>query len=250
MPEMPRTAALLVAVLCVTFAAHAAPPQAEAVAAPAPPSVPSAPPVTPPVDRAVLDRVAARYYAPETGGSARPRFITERTLSFEARLLSMTEQGSSPETPPQERHIRLALERHVTEELLSSLGIEGAHDTFDLTALADEARAETDRRIGGEGALMRAASVEQMEPEEVQGHFLRHARALHYLDRNVTPLLSPTDEQLREVFRSSAHPFRDKKLEEVRKDFARWFVAERAKAVESTFLQTARSRVKIIVVGH
>jgi hypothetical protein len=248
---MPKrsAAAVFVAFLCVSAAAEGAAPQGEPVGVAA---APNTPPPAPPIaaDRAVLDRVAVRYYAPETGGSARPRFITERTLSFEARVLAMSEQGASPEAPPQERHIRLALERHVTEELLSSLGIEGARDPFDLTHLADETRSEIDRRIGGEGPLMRAAAIEQIEPEEVEALFLRHARAVYYLDRHVTPLLSPTEEQLREVFHSSAHPFRDKRLEDVRKDFARWFVAERAKAVEATFLQTARSRVKIVVVGH
>jgi hypothetical protein len=201
-------------------------------------------------ERAVLDRVTVRFYAPETGGSARPRFVTERILSFEARLLAMSEQGANPETPPQERHLRLAIDRHVTEELLSSLGIEGAKDTFDLNGLADEARLETEGRIGGAAPLARAAAIEQIEPEEVQAFFLRHARALHYVDRHVTPLLSPSEEQLRDAFRSAAHPYRDKKFEDVKKSFVRWFVAERVKAVESTFLQTARSRVKIVVVGH
>jgi hypothetical protein len=201
-------------------------------------------------ERTVLDRVAVRFYSPETGGSARPRFITERILSFEARLIAMSEQGASAEIVPQERHLRLAMERHVTEELLSSLGIEGTKDTFGRDALADEARLELENRIGGSAPLARAAAIEQVEPEEVQGIFLRHARAVYYLDRHVTPLLAPSDDQLRDAFRSAAHPYRNKKFEDVRKDFARWFVAERVKAVESTFLQTARARVKIIVIGH
>jgi hypothetical protein len=201
-------------------------------------------------DGAVLDRVAVRFYAPEAGGTQRPRFITERTLSFEARLLAMSEQGASVEAPPQERHLHIALERHVAEELLSFLGIEGGKDPPDLRRLADEARSELERRVGGEGSLRRAAEIDHIDPEEVQSYFLRHARAEYYLDRNVTPLLDPPDEQLREVFRSSAHPFRDKKFEDARKEFALWFVAERVKAAESTFLQTARTRVKIVIVGH
>ena len=36
--------------------------------------------------RATIDRVAVRYYAPETGGSGHPRFVSERMLAFEARL--------------------------------------------------------------------------------------------------------------------------------------------------------------------
>jgi hypothetical protein len=201
-------------------------------------------------DRAVLDRVTVRFYAPETGGAARPRFVTDRTLSFEARLIAMSEQGASVEAPPQERQLHLALDRHVAEELLSSLGIEGRRGSFDLTPLADEARAELERRIGGKGPLQRAATIEQIDPEEVEALFLRHARATYYLDRHVAPLLSPGEEQLRDVFRSSAHPFRDSKFDEVRKDFTRWFVAERVKSAEATFLQTARARVKIVIIGH
>ena len=201
-------------------------------------------------DGAVLDKVAVRFYAPEAGGTQRPRFITERTLSFEARLVAMSEQGASADAPPQDRHLRIALERHVTEELLSFLGIEGGKDPPHLGRLADEARSELERRVGGEGPLRVAAELDHIDPEEVQSFFLRHARAEYYLDRNVTPLLNPADEQLREVFRSSAHPFRDKKFDDARKEFALWFVAERVKAAESTFLQTARTRVKIVIVGQ
>lgn len=201
-------------------------------------------------DSAVLDRVLVRFYAPEAGGTQRPRFITERTLSFEARLLAMSEQGASANAPPQDRHLHVALERHVAEELLSFLGIEAGKDPPYLARLADEARSELEQRVGGEGPLRRAAEIEHIDPEEVQSLFLRHARAAYYLDKNVTPLLDPSEEQLRDVFRTSAHPFRDKKFDDARGEFARWFIAERVKAAESTFLQTARTRVKIVIVGH
>jgi hypothetical protein len=200
--------------------------------------------------RAILDRVAVRFYAPETGGTSRPRFITERTLSFEARLLAMGEQGSSAQTPPEERHLRQAIERHVAEELLSSLGTLGGKETPDLSRLADDARAELEERIGGEGPLREAAVAERIDPEEVQTLFLRRARAAYYLDHNVTPLLYPEEEQLHEVFRTAAHPFRNKRFEDVKKPLARWLVAERLKAAESAFLQTARTRVKIVIVGR
>ncbi len=201
-------------------------------------------------DRAVLDRVAVRFYAPETGGTSHPHFITERVLSFEARLLAMSEQGATAQAAPEERYLREAVERHVAEELLASLGIEGGKEAPDLSRLADDARSETEARIGGEGPLREAASVERIDPEEVQAIFLRHARAAFYLDHHVTPLLYPDDEQLREVFRTAAHPFRNRRFEDARKDLARWLVAERLKAAESTFLQTMRTRVKIVIVGR
>ena len=50
------------------------------------------------------DRVAVRYFTPETGGSARPRFITERMLAFEASLEAMNE--AVPEDAYEERHLR------------------------------------------------------------------------------------------------------------------------------------------------
>jgi hypothetical protein len=239
-------AALLVSIVCASSVARASP---DSPLTPAVQGDPSAATAASP-DRAVLDRVAVRFYAPETGGAARPRFITERTLSFEARLLAMSEQGASPEAPPQERYLRLALDRHVADELLSFLGIEGARDSFDLAPLADEARAELERRIGGRVALQRAATVEQIDPEEVEALFLRQARAIYYLDRHVTPLLLPSEEQLRDVFRSSAHPFRDRKFDDVKKDFTQWYIAERIRSAEATFLQTARTRVKIVIVGR
>jgi hypothetical protein len=203
-----------------------------------------------PADRAVVDRIVARFYSPETGGVARPRFVTDRTLSFEARLLTMSEQGGSAETPPQDRYLRLALDRHVVEEILSSLSIEEAKDSFDLAPLADAARAEIERRIGGKGPLERAAAIDQIDPEEVEALFLRHARAISYLDRHVAQLLSPPEEQLRDAFRTSPHPFRDRRFDDVRAEFSSWFIAERAKAAEATFLQTARARIKIVVVGR
>ena len=39
-----------------------------------------------------IDRVVVRFFAPETGGSAQPRFVTERTLAFEARLEAMADR--------------------------------------------------------------------------------------------------------------------------------------------------------------
>ena len=41
----------------------------------------------------VVDRAVVRFFAPETGGTAHPRFVLERTLAFEARLEAMAERG-------------------------------------------------------------------------------------------------------------------------------------------------------------
>src|ERR1700735_1356275 len=78
--SMPRGRGALAAVVSAILVATAGPLAAQESGGPAAPGS---------VDRAVLDRVAVRFYAPETGGTSRPRFITERTLSFEARLVAM-----------------------------------------------------------------------------------------------------------------------------------------------------------------
>lgn len=76
----------------------------------------------------------------------------------------------------------------------------------------------------------------------------RRVRAAWYVDCALTPLLRPTEEQLREVFRTSAHPFKNQPFDTVRPALARWFVEERLRAAETTFLQVARARVRVVVV--
>jgi len=71
--------------------------------------------------------------------------------------------------------------------------------------------------------------------------------AAWYLDRAVTPILEPSEEHLREVFRSSAHPFRGQPFEQARPALRRWLVAERLRAAESAFFQAARVHIRIIV---
>ncbi len=75
----------------------------------------------------------------------------------------------------------------------------------------------------------------------------RQALAAWYLDRAVSPILQPTEEQLREVFRTSTHPYRGRPFEEVRADLSRWFVMERVRAAETAFYQGARTRVVVVV---
>jgi hypothetical protein len=72
--------------------------------------------------------------------------------------------------------------------------------------------------------------------------------AAWYIDRAVTPILHPGEDQLREVYRTSAHPYRGQPLEQIRRALERWFVVERVRVAESAFLQSARARVKVIVL--
>ncbi len=232
------------------------------------PPGPAAPSPAAHVAAAVVDRVALRFYAPETGGSARPRFITERTLAFEARLeaagegvfdvaapaaaegtLSAGAAGASSEGGAyQERYVRAAMEQHVAEDLLASLQVQSGVESPEIGALAQAARDALLERVGGEAALRKAADAEGIDAAEIDAMLRRRARAAFYLDHEVSPILHPSEEQLREVYRTSAHPYKGKKFETIRDDLARWFVSERLRVALSSYLQAARNRVRIVVV--
>jgi hypothetical protein len=210
---------------------------------------------TPPA-RVVVDRAVVRFYAPETGGTAHPRFIDERMLAFETRLEALAEGASSaPDGDYPERLVRGALEHHVTEELLAGLAhklIDGSPpgkrpDAAQLASIGDDLAEAWYERLGGRARVEAAAEAEGMDPTEVEGLLSRQALAAWYLDRAVTPVLKPSEEQLRDVFRSSAHPYGGRAYDEVRPALSRWFVLERVRLAESTFYQAARAHVVMVV---
>lgn len=203
-----------------------------------------------------IDRTVVRFYATETGGTAYPRFILERTLAFEARLADMAEVTEGFGESYDDRDVREALEHHVAEEILASLADKLIADSApdrrlspsDLAAVARDVGGALVERMGGRERVDHAARAEQIEPKEVDAILRRGALAAWYIDRAVSPLLHPSEEQLREVFRSSDHPYRGQPFERVRASLERWFVIERVRVAESAFLQAARSRVRIIVL--
>jgi hypothetical protein len=203
----------------------------------------------------VIDRTAARFYAPETGGAEYPRFVFERILSFEARLVAMAEVADGIGDAYDERDVREALEHHIAEEILSSLADKliadsppGKRPTAEnLAAIERNVGGAFVERMGGRERIDAAAAAEHIDRPEVDAMLRRGAFAAWYVDRALTPLLHPSEEQLREVFRSSPHPYRGQPFEQVHAPLGRWFVIERVRVAESTFLQAARSRVRIIV---
>ncbi len=205
--------------------------------------------------RTIVDRAVVRFYAPETGGTAHPRFIDERTLAFETRLEALAEGSTQASDGYPERLVRGALEHHVTEELLSGLAhkfIDGSPsskrpDTAELASIGDDLAEAWYERLGGRARVEAAAAAEGLDSTEVDAILARQALAAWYLDRAVMPVLKPSVEQLRDVFRSSAHPYGGRAFEEVRPALARWFVLERVRLAESTFYQAARAHVVMVV---
>jgi hypothetical protein len=207
---------------------------------------------TPP--QTVVDRAVVRFLSPETGGTAHPRFVLERTLALEARLEAMAENGGTGEGY-QDRDVRAAMEHDVAEQMLASLAEKLIADSpaEKRPGLGEVPRVEAQlgpalvERLGGRARVDEAAQAEHIDGSEVEALVHRAALAAWYLDRAVTPILHPSDEQLRDVYRTSAHPYRAQPYEQAREALGRWFVVERVRVAESAFLQSARSRVRIIV---
>jgi hypothetical protein len=202
-----------------------------------------------------LDRVAVRFFAPETGGPDHPRFVFERGLALQARLEVMADSPQGIGDGYQDRDVRNALEHDVAEQVLASLGQKLIDDSpadkrpppAEIESVVRLVSAAQVERLGGRARVDAAAAAEQIDASEVDAILYRGAFAAWYLDRAVTPLLHPSDEQLRDVYRTSAHPYRGQPFDKVHDALARWFVIDRVRVAESAFLQAARSHVKIVV---
>jgi hypothetical protein len=219
-----------------------------AIAQPQPPSTEPAA-----VPHLVVDRVVVRFFAPETGGAKVPRFVLQRTLAFEARLEALV-SGSDRGDDYQERDVHAALEHDMAEQILASLADKLVADSpadkrpalDEIPGVEKDVGAALLERLGGRERVDEAARAEQLDPAEVDALLHRAALAAWYLDR-ASPLLHPADDQLRDVYRTWAHPYRGRPFDQVREALARWFVVERLRVAEAAFLQSARARVRVTV---
>lgn len=195
-----------------------------------------------------LDRVAVRFYAPETGGVERPRFITARRLAFEARIEALADQTRADDAPYRERHLSAALERHVSEVLLASLRIDPEPAEAVMARQVELARKLLVDRVGGEDALQSAQRAEGVSTAELSSLLRRQARASLYLDRMVAPMLRPSDAELEAIQRSAPAALQNEPFARVRPLLLRWYVSKRLGSAMSSFFQEARSRVTITLL--
>lgn len=195
-----------------------------------------------------LDRVVVRFYAPETGGVEHPRFIYERRLAFEARLEALADQDRGSEEAYRERHVSAALERHISEVLLSSLRIEPEPSEAVMARQVELAKKLMSDRAGGEEALLQAQVAEGISSAELSSILRRQARASLYLDRMVAPMLRPSDAELEAIQRSAPAALQNEPFLRVRPLLLRWYVSKRLQSAMSSFFQEARSRVTITLL--
>lgn len=195
-----------------------------------------------------FDRTVVRFHAPETGGVQRPRFISERTLAFEARIEALAAQDRSNDEPYRERHVSAALERHVSEVLLASLRIEPAPTETLLRRQVELARKVLNDRVGGEALLLEAQRAEGISNAELSAVLRRQARASLYLDRMVAPMLRPSDAELEAIQRSAPAALQHESFARARPLLLRWYVSRRLSSAMASFFQEARSRVTITLL--
>lgn len=199
----------------------------------------------------VVDRVVVRFTAPETGGVRSPRFIFQRSLAFEARLEALADPDRIPGDPRpyRDRHVRAALERHITETLLAASHIDPEPGAAELSRQTQAARVMLLQRIGGSQALDAAARAEGIETREIISIFRRRARASLYLDRMVAPMLKPSEAELRNIHRTVSTPFRGKRFDQIEAALRRWYISRRLSAALASYYQNARSRVDVTIIG-
>lgn len=196
-----------------------------------------------------LDRVVARWTSPATGGPAKPEFIMARELAFEARIEAMG-GGQAPQAPIADKHVRAALQRHITETMLAKLPVDPAPTPKQVAAYAEAARLVVEQRVGGRDRLHDAAVAEGIVADELNALLRRQARASWYLDRMVAPMLEPTESDLREVHNSGETPYTDQPFEQIAPQLRRWLVATRLSSALTQYFRNARGRVKLRLLGR
>ncbi len=202
----------------------------------------------------VVDRAVVRFYSPELGGTVQPHFVTERVLAFEARLEAMAESSEGIGDGYDERRVRMALDHHVSAEvaatlahkLIAALSPSRRPSQEELSAVRALLSTALFERLGGEERVRSAARAEQLDGEELDDLMEQRAFAAWYIDRAVTPILQTTEEQLREVFRTTAHPYRGQSFDAVRAALERWFIVERVSVAETAFLQGLRVKMVLL----
>jgi hypothetical protein len=212
-----------------------------------------------------IDRVAVRWYAPATGGVDKPQFISASMLAFLARIeamLSTVPKGQAYES----KHIRMALQRHMTESILASLPVTPAPTPKQVADYAEDARMMLERQVAnrqardgkklpsdkasriGRGLVARAAVAEGIEAIDLNALLRRRARASWYLDKMVAPMLEPSTADLIATQRSGETPYTHDSFEKVRKELRDWFLATRLALAIDRYYRNVRGTVNVALI--
>ncbi|MBM4373582.1 MAG: hypothetical protein FJ095_00745 [Deltaproteobacteria bacterium] len=195
------------------------------------------------------DRVVVRWATRASGGDTRPRFITARQLAFEARIEALSE-GRKPTQSFTDAHVRAAIQRRISEDILAELPVEPAPEPRDIGRYAEDARVLIEQQVGGRGSLNEAAVAEGITAEELNAMLRRRARASYYLDKMVAPMLQPSEADLREAHSRGDTPFTDQSFEASEARLRSWYVSARLRAALDSFYRSVRTKVSVELVTY
>jgi len=201
-----------------------------------------------PVASTTVDRIAVRYSVPETGGATKPRFVTERELRFWARIEATIDEGSAP-ADFYVRYARTALDRFIAEDMLASLLIERGAEPPDLPKAAEGAREELETRLPAASRLTDLMKLDGISETELMAFMRRRVRATTYVDRVISPILKPGEDEIFQGFRTMPSPFRALAYEDARSRFLRFYVHERFRSLSLDFVKGARARLMLTILG-
>lgn len=193
--------------------------------------------------RVPFDRVAVRYSAPETGGALTPRFLFDRQVAFLVRVEAILEDGALSEGYI-DRHLRTTVERHIAEQMLAALQVRSS-EPANLPARVKIAREDWVRLVGA-AAFEESMRAEGISEGELTAMLQDRVRAMEYLDKEITSFTQPSEDDLYASFRASPHPYRNKKYDDARQEFLRWYELTRYRALSLDYLQGVKSRTTIV----
>ena len=138
----------------------------------------------------------------------------------------------------------------MTETVLESLDIDPPPSEADIGKRVDETRLALIERVHGIVPLHEAAQAEGIAETEMLRLLRRQALASLYLDRMVTPMLEPTEGELRAAYARKDTPFRELPYVQARPLLQRWYTARKLGAAVQAYYQNARGRLNLVLLGE
>jgi hypothetical protein len=192
----------------------------------------------------LVDRIVVRWSTTDRGVTNKPQIIFARELAFEARLEAMA-GGEPPDAAITERYLRAALNRHISESLLSLLPVDPEPSVEEIAKRADAASSVLEARVGGIEKIAKALDIEGLSVDELAAIHRRSARASFYLDRMIAPQIEPTRQELVDLQASGTTPYTKDPFDKVEEKLRRWLLAQRLNDTLDSFFQKSRSKIVV-----
>ncbi|MEO7095489.1 MAG: hypothetical protein ABI175_19695, partial [Polyangiales bacterium] len=201
-----------------------------------------------------IDRVVARFSDPESGQSTGAiRFVMMRELILDAWLVAF--ERAAPGTTPvgfDDKQLRVALERHVIEEVLSERLGETVAATV-ITKRTDEARTTLALTVGTgrlEEALSAASGgVPGGGIVELASILRRRARAEIYLEIAISQPVEVTEAELRSAYGKPPAALVGKTFDEAAPSLRIFLRSGRLREASQAYYQAVRGRLKLEIVN-